>query len=293
MSHPSEAQLLAFVDRELEDARRREVEAHVRSCDLCRHALRDVEQAMAGMAVELALIDTEEPARWQPVVTVQRTDRRAGRGVARERSTSFAATPVPADASRHAARPLRPMRVAAARTPGLLRWAAVLLVIVGGGAAAMTAPRWFSREAVPAADAIVAAPVAAPSANVATSSAAVSILPVAGEATVVLTAGPGGGDGRVVVELSDRSDVQVTVTTAASEQATPRFTSADGRLAVQLAGRGALVRVAVPAALRAARVTYDGKTVATVADGVVAPDEARSTGVALSASSTLRRTEPR
>lgn len=288
MSHPSEAQLLAFADRELEGSHYREVEAHVRGCDLCRHALRDVEQAMAGLAVELALIDTEAPAGWPAVAAADRTDRRgAAYELPSESSPSFGSATVPSGgrgqgARDRGARALRPVRATpSSRAAFSLRWAAVLLAIVGGGAAAMVAPQWFGRAATRVESAPAAAPVHTSIAETATSSAAVSILPVAGEATVVLTAGAGSGDGRVVVELSDRSDVQVTVSTAASEHATPRFTSAEGRLAVQLTGRGALVRVSIPATLRTARITYDDKTIATVSDGVVAPAEAGESGVAL------------
>lgn len=278
MSHPSEALLLAFADHELEGATHREVEAHVQRCDLCRHALREVEQAMAGLTVELALLDAAAPTAWHaPVASA--TARRGG-------SESLVSTSAGAGSTR--ARGTSVWRTAratpSARRAVPLRWAAALMLMAGGAAAAMSAPRWFaSAPPAPAAEADRAAPVTPPAANVAVSSAAVSILPVGGEATVVLTSAAGAGDGRVIVELSDRSDVQVTVTTATSEQATPRFTSAEGRLGVQLTGNGALVRVAIPANLRAARITHDGATVVTIADGVVAPAEARGEGIRLPA----------
>ena len=280
MSHPSEALLLAFADHELEGDRRRQVEAHVQVCGLCRHALRDVEQAMAGLTVELALLDTAEPAEWQSLVAPPRTGR-AG-------STSLDALPVTGATRPRATRALAPARAARpSQTQVSWRWAAAMLLVIGGGAAAMTAPRWRQIVVTPAE---AAAPVsgtpaarAVALADVAMSSAAVSILPVGGEATVVLTSTAGGGDGRVLVELSDRSDVQVTVSIATSEHATPRFTSAEGRLAVQLTGHGSVVRVAIPATLRAARITYDGAPVVTVTDGAVAPSAARSSGILLAA----------
>lgn len=276
MSHPSEALLLAFADHELEGAQLREVEAHVQRCDLCRHALREVEQAMAGLTVELALLDASAPTEWHGP-TANAPSRPRGR-------ESLVSGSRDADAAR-ARQPLvwRPARTTPApRRVAPLRWAAVLMLVAGGAAAAMSAPRWFasSPSASPAAAerATVVTPTAA---SAAVSSAAVSILPAGGTATVVLTTGPDASDARVIVELSDRSDVQVTVTTATSERATPRFTSADGRLAVQLTGKGAVVRVAIPANLRAARITHDGATVVTVADGVVAPAEARVEGIRL------------
>lgn len=276
MSHPSEALLLAFADHELEGAQRREVEAHVQRCDLCRHALREVEQAMAGLTVELALLDASAPGEWHASPAIA-----PARRVGRESSPARVGA-----GERMRAQPAsvwRPERTTpTARRVAPLRWAAALVLVVGGGAAAMSAPTWFaSASPAPAVVAELAATATPPAASSVVSSAAVSILPAGGAATVVLTSGPGASDARVIVELSDRSDVQVTVTTATSEHATPRFTSAEGRLAVQLTGRGALVRVAIPANLRAARITHDGATVVTVADGVVAPAAARVDGIRL------------
>ena len=291
MSHPSEALLLAFADHELEGDRRREVEAHVQVCGLCRHALHDVEQAMAGLTVELALLDTAEPAEWQSLVAPARAGRTS--------SPSLGRSPLFGAASRTSAtRALAPAHAArSSRAHVSWRWAAALVLVVGGGAAAMGAPLWRRAAVIPAEQVgpEAGAPVAravAPAAD-AMSSAAVSILPVRGEATVVLTSTAGGGDGRVLVELSDRSDVQVTVSTAISEHATPRFTSAEGRLAVQLTGHGSLVRVAIPATLRAARITYDGAPVVTVTDGAVAPSAARSSGIVLAARGETDGAEPR
>ncbi len=278
MSHPSEALLLAFADHELEGAQRREVEAHVQRCDLCRHALREVEQAMAGLTVELALLDASAPGEWQAPAAIAPARRGGG-----ESSPSRVGAGERMRA--HPASVWRPVRTTpAARRVAPLRWAAALVLVVGGGAAAMSAPTWFaSASPAPAVVTERTATAAPPAASTAVSSAAVSILPAGGAATVVLTSAPGASDGRVIVEVSDRSDVQVTVTTATSEHATPRFTSAEGRLAVQLTGKGALVRVAIPATLRAARITHDGATVVSVADGVVAPAEARVEGIRLAA----------
>ncbi len=279
MSHPSEALLLAFADDELDDERRREVDGHVRVCGLCRHALRDLEQAMSGLTVELALLDTAEPAGWQSLIVPR--EARLGRSASVEELPAATAAPrrtaSRTSATAHAGRPTR--------TFVPLRWAAALLLVVGGGAAAMAVPRWRGAAAhlvsptasVPEVRAVASTAVA----DVAMSSAAVSILPSGGEATVALTSTAGGGDGRVLVEVSDRSDVQVTVSTATSERMTPRFTSADGRLGVQLAGHGSLVRVALPATLRSARITHDGATIVTISGDAITPTAARTSGVIL------------
>jgi hypothetical protein len=286
MSHPSEELLLAFADGELEGDRRREVEVHVKVCGLCRHALRDLEQAMSGMKVELALLDAAEPAEWGTHALPRAT--RPGRsGSLGSRASALSAN-----------RRVHGSPRAGVATGRSMRWATVLVLLIGGGAAAMVAPRWQRNQAPVPASAFAATRAAAaprtpvvPVAEIAQSSAAVSILPVGGEATVALTSVAGTADARVFVEVSDRSDVQVTVSTATSEHATPRFTSAEGRLAVQLTGRGAEVHVALPATLRRARITHDGATVISVSGGAVVPAIARTSGVLLEATERGASTE--
>ncbi len=290
MSHPSEELLLAFADGELAADARREVEVHVQTCGLCRHALRDLEQAMSELKVDLALLDAAELAEWGTHAPPRTT---------RPRSNGSLASRTPASALSANRSALEGARTGVA-TGRAMRWAAVLVLVIGGGAAAMVAPRWPRAEAPAPTPGFTQSqarveprtPVI-PAADVAQSSAAVSILPLSGEATVALTSVVGTADARVFVEVSDRSDVQVTVSTATSEHAIPRFTSAEGRLAVQLTGRGAVVRVALPATLRAARITHDGATVVTVKEGAVVPAIARTSGVLLEAAERGASAEPR
>jgi hypothetical protein len=284
MSHPSEGELLALADGALDDAGRRRVQVHVQGCAGCRQALRELEQAMRSVTVELALVDAGEPAAWRsgdatPVALPRDDAPRTRDGAPRRWEPSRAAGPF----SRR-------------RSPSATRWAALLLVLVASGATAMIAPRWSAWRTPAAATEASAASAAAPASVpvlAATTAAAVSILPDGGRVMVALSAGaqatgdqtprglPAAGDGRVRVRLSDRLDAQVTVTTTAGAATAPRFASADGRLDVQLPARATEVLVELPATLRSARITYDGRTIVTVSAGEVQPAQATAGGVVL------------
>lgn len=264
MPHPSEAALIAFADDELDAGVRGEVASHVEGCGLCRHALRDLRDAMGALAVETALVDAAEPSSWRTGPAVRpRPDAR------------------PLSLVGEVPRPPAPSR----RAMLVMRWAATLAIFVAGGAAAMTAPQWMHllRGTEPSASASVATAPAtvAPTTLRATASAAVSVLPVEGEATVSLLGNASAADARVIVRASDRRDVQVTVTTPTSTERVPRFLTGDGRLEVQLAGAGSVVEVDFPSSLRDARVTHDGRAVVTVRRGAVLPAQAATTGISL------------
>ncbi|MCC6930456.1 MAG: hypothetical protein IT359_15830 [Gemmatimonadaceae bacterium] len=291
MPHPSEALLIAFADETLDAEGHRETAAHMATCAVCRHALRDLREAMAALKVEVALVDTREPDAW-----------RAG-GRWRESSIASDATRVRPLAGN--ARTKLSDRGAASRgwwgsASVAMRRAAAVLLVVGGGAAAMTAPRWrhlLSRNdsATPvtasASTAAIDVPVAP--APLSAPAAAVSVLPVDGEALVSLlempapaaTANePSQSPARMVVRVSDRRDVQVTVTSTprgAGSERVPRFLTGDGKLEVQLAGAGAVVEVEFPSTLRSARVTHDGRTVVSVRGTTVVPGEAAAAGILL------------
>jgi len=291
MSHPSEGELLALVDGALDEAPRRQVHMHVQGCAACRQALHELEQALRGVVVELALVDAGEPAAWRagdstPVPRPRDHAPRA-RDLAPRRWEPSRAT-VPGRSS-----------FAMGRSPSATRWAALLLVLAASGATAMVVPRWAAWRApagvaagAPGSSAAAPASVPVPAA---TSAAAVSILPADDRVLVALTSGgqrsgdaaDGAvmGDRRVRVRLSDRLDVQVTVTTVAAPSATsppvPRFGSADGRLDVQLPAHAIEVLVELPAELRSARITLDGRTIVTVQGGVVRPTGATDRGVVL------------
>ncbi len=317
MPHPSEAMLLAFADDQLAPAERDQVSAHVHGCGVCRHAVRDVRDAMAAVRVEAAIIDAAEPASWREVA--RPPVRPARPSAARQWSAPGTAT-----AARGAQRSARPGEgrgrdrrsgggdhgmgddaPASGRTswpgawPGAwprtaaLRWAAILLVFVAGGATAMLAPRWRALLGVApeggdrttaAARASGSAPAAAPLRT----AAAVSVLPRDGSATVVLQPGvmpadPSTPPALLVVKVGERADVQVTVTSPLSSAEAPRFRTADGRLDVALAGRESRVEVEVPASLGEAHIVFGTRTLVTVRAGVVAPQQAASTGVPLGA----------
>lgn len=315
MPHPSEALLLAFADDELGPAEAAQVSAHVQGCGVCRHALRDVRDAMAAVRVETAILDAAEPASWRDVA------RPPVRPARPSPPRQHAAAPEPSSAvALGAAADGRPVRetgrlgravgggagIADARGAShrgewgarrpfghvALRWAAILLVFVAGGATAMLAPRWRalvggSADGEPRATSVAPAPAAAPSEALRTA-AAVSVLPRDGRATVVLQPGRSGRDvpaspAVLVVTISDRADVQVTVASPLASAGAPRFRTADGRLDVALAGDESRVEVEVPAALAEGHIVHGTRTVVTVRGGLVVPRQASTTGVPLGA----------
>lgn len=306
MRHPSEGELLALIDGALDAEATGRLRAHLAGCDGCRQGVRALEQAMQGVAVELALLDAGEPAQWREVAAAPRPSfaheavRATGDGAPSRRPTPRWNSPrqgTQAPESR-----TRPAHAGArwVRTPA--RWAAAVLLLAASGAAAMVVPRWAGwRTDAPVREGAGIAPsTEAPApAAAATSAAAVSILPEQGRALIALATGPAGGAptlagatavdnldaagvGRVRVQVSDRLDVQVTVTTPlAPAHAAPRFASAEGRLDVQLPARDAGVLVELPATLRSARVTLDGRAIVVVEGGAVQPAQATGAGVLL------------
>ncbi len=137
MSHPSEAELIAFADGELNRDRRRMMDVHLSGCGLCRHALRDLEGAMVGLTVELALIDAAEPSAWR--MPASASDQRPasprspqGRTTtstqARRRPLSLHATPS-SDPRRGERAPAGLPRIQVVT----MRWAAALVLVVAGG----------------------------------------------------------------------------------------------------------------------------------------------------------------
>jgi len=263
MRHPDEGVWLAFADHELDVPARQAAEAHLVTCVACQRTVRELREAMHGVAVECAMRDAREPEAWHATApTPRRVPRPVRLHLPREREGS------------------------AAPARRVMRWAAILLVAVSGGAAALVAPRWRSlvggdtaRHPTTAADASGSAPASAATAR--TVAAAVSIAPAGGSATIAVTLVS--GRGRVVVRPGARADVQVTVTTVAGGDVVPRFVSGDGTLDVQLAGGTgeAQIEVEVPTLLRTLRVVQGGVVVASIRDGVVSPAAVASTGVLL------------
>jgi hypothetical protein len=100
--------------------------------------------------------------------------------------------------------------------------------------------------------------------------ASVSVLPRDGAAQVLL-AGAGEGS-RLVLVTGQGAVVAVTVTGLTK----PSFTALDGRVAADFAGARVLVRVSVPAELRAATITLEGHVVATIREGHTWPLAAAS-----------------
>lgn len=314
MPHPSEVMLLAFADDELGPADRAQVSAHVQGCGVCRHALRDVRDAMAAVRVEAAIIDASEPASWRDAA--EPPVRPARPPSAGPWPLTSVGDVLPADRSArtahsHAAKGVArrgPSRAKVASGDGAasglaawwgaraprataLRWAAILLVFAAGGATAMLAPRWRALLGLQAPEGTLpSATSPAPDAGTAPAAmrtaAAVSVLPRDGSATVVLQPGPSDPSAAspavLVVTVSERADVQVTVSMPLAADAAPRFRTADGRLDVALAGNESRVEVEVPSTLGEAHIVFGTRTLVTVRGGVVTPQLASTTGVPLS-----------
>jgi len=288
MPHPNEAMLIAYADDELETFARREVHVHLEGCGLCRHALRDLRDAMEALRVETALVDSGEPVAWRSGPVWR--PRPASRHAPRESPVPGLAPTVDNERKVHPLTPAlaRPLMRPLVRRIAPLRWAATLMLVVGGAAAAMTAPQWRrvlgDVRAGNSPPPSVVTPEASTMPTVARATrAAVSVVPSGDKAIVALSGGEGASDRRVIVRTSDRVDVQVTVTSAANAEEMPHFVSGEGRLDVQLAVTSSMIVVEVPATLHVAQVTFDGRAVVSVRRGVISPARAAAEGVSLAA----------
>jgi hypothetical protein len=255
IDHPSDADLVAYMDEELSPEQREDMRYHIASCLSCRKSV----EVLATWSVQVGHaaheMDRDEPSRWRAPATLP---------IAGPRLTVSSST---------------------RRLPRqTIRWAATILLVAGGVAsAAIIGPivRNALSERRPAPETTIRVTSSADSA-VPVTVGSIALTPVSGEFTVDLAeAGPGS---RVVVQLTDRSEVGVRVSSDSSQTSSPRFRTGDGRVLVQLAQRVVNVNVDFPRGIRDGRVVSGGRVLARVADARVEPDSATTRGIEITTS---------
>lgn len=249
--HMSEGDLLAYLDGELQDGRRDEVALHLASCVDCRAEFEELRSASEEFSSALAVLDSAAPPLDD--VTVARLAQM-------RRATAWRGSPV---------------GVVTRRAPGALLRAAVVVLLLGGAALAAIPGSpvrdWVSRGrlSVPPEDHPVTPEVAAAEAESSGEEQAppvigVSVLPVGGEAMVVVREATGAT--RLRVRLVDSAQLSVQWE---GELPDPHFRTAPGRIEVVAAGAGKLL-VELPRATRATVVVGD-RTYAVVEGGELRP----------------------
>jgi anti-sigma factor RsiW len=240
MTHPGMESLLAHIDGELSRAEGNAVSDHLTRCTACTTAVVELRATSGAFAGALAALDASEPASWSAL-----------------HDTPHGAPDV-AEEVVVDVHPLRPRRAAPrASRVALRRAAAILLLTAAAGSAAVMGGRIIlsQRAAVPEPRGSTPEPATV---------AAVSVRPVGGRVSITLDGAHTGS--RVFVSFTATADVTVAVQGTA-----PHVTASDGRVAVQLAGATAEVRVTLPQRLRHADITADGALLITVRDGRASP----------------------
>lgn len=239
MNHLSEGELLAYLDGALGPDRHSAAELHLADCPECRSGFEELRAAAAEFSGAVALLDVEAPAL--TVMVPQRSGRRHSSA-----------------------------RVVAGARRALLR-AAVVVFLVGGvalGALPGSPVRaWVTQNLRPS-------PVASaeardevglgPTEEVAEPIYGVSVLPVGGEARVVIS----DLEGEVLIRVRLVNGVQLSVQWTGSKR-DPHFRTAPGRIEVVGGTSGSLV-VEAP---RTARTTIEvgEEPYAVVEGGVLRP----------------------
>jgi hypothetical protein len=259
---------MAHLDGELEPEQMREIDLHLASCAACREAADELAQLSTGLSEMVLQVDATAPAVWRsappacPRLTVVRGAERSANG---QRRT-----------------PARAGRAPRAPVPRSWKWAAAALVMVTGAASAamVGSPLLRGLRTAPAERANVAATVTPPTLHPA---GAIAVRPE--HNAMVVTIAEAGAGSRLVVRVTDREDVLVSVSADSTHTGPARFRTGDERVEVRLARAAAVVTVDFPRALRSGRVLADGRVLASVSDGHVDPIEAVTTeGIAVSRS---------
>jgi anti-sigma factor RsiW len=242
MEHLTEAELQAWVDREIDSEERARVSRHLEGCDVCRRAAGELRGA--GERFSAAMLRYDD-------------DLAAEAGGPRR----LLVAPV-----RRRARPGHSMSVP--------RWAgraAALVLLFGAAAAAAMVPGsplralLFDRPA----DVVAPGPLPAdvrPVSSAVVNGASITVRPPDGRLTVRIT--DFAPETRIVVALVDRA---VAVANLPDGAQNARFVVASGTLEVIGAGvpageLGGVVRVALPRSLQTGVVELDGTVVARVSD---------------------------
>lgn len=227
MDHAGEGRLLAYLDGELTTADEAVVRGHLLTCAACSEELGALKEASARLTASLRLLDAAAPEATSPAAVLARA---------------------------------RSERVTAVRRT-LLRAAGIVLVLAGGGAAALPGSpvRDWVRAAWDRGVALIGG-TAEPAAEPATAGSA--------EAPVGIDAAPVGGRIEVaLLDLAPGTEVRVRLVDSrvawveASELADGRpvrFARGPGRVEVSGGGTGVL-RVDVPRDVPVASIEVDGR----------------------------------
>jgi anti-sigma factor RsiW len=224
MEHAGDGQLLALMDGQLSAAEEAAVRSHLRSCPACAQELDALREASALLSASLRVLDAAAPA---PKPVVRLVVRAGGARVAAVRRT-------------------------------LLRAAGIVLVLAGGGAAALPGSpvREWARAAWERGKALFGG--AEPAATVQTPAAAASIgidaAPVAGRIRVSLVAMRAGT--QVRVRLVDRPVAWIEAEQIVG--AAPQFVRGSGRVEV-VGGVVRRLRIDLPRDVARAEVEVDGR----------------------------------
>jgi hypothetical protein len=233
MEHAGDGQLLALMDGQLSAAEEAAVRSHLRSCPTCAGELDALREASALLSASLWLLDATAPA----------------------------ATPVAPLAGRTGG-----ARVAAVRRT-LLRAAGIVLVLAGGGAAALPGSpvREWARAAWDRGKALFggAEPAATAEVPAPATSVGIDAAPVDGRIRVSLVGMPPGTEVRV--RLVDRPAAWIEAEGLAGPA--PQFVRGSGRIEV-VGGAARGLQIDLPRDAARAEVEVDGR-VRVLKDGEV------------------------
>ena len=256
MEHPSEIQLLAFLDQELPLDERESVEEHVRSCQECTHGLREWTEAARTLSRAVSRLDVPPPVLTAaeledrlvakalgeldepgPAVTSDEVRRRAGRAGIEQRET---ATVTPLRSERSSRRPL-------------LAAALIIIFVAGAGAAIPGSPirEWVLRS-IDTITGTASEPSAVPSPADGVGPSAISVQPRDGVVRITIT--EPAPETLIRLRLLDGGPTSVF-----SEDG--RYRTAPGEIEVLDAGPGDVI-VLLPRSTPLARVELNGHLVA-------------------------------
>lgn len=265
MTHPGMDTLIAHADGELGVDEERDIARHAAGCAACNASLAELRGTTSLFAGALHVLDGAAPADWRPSsVDAALKEQRIERPLPHRSEAGTTARTIPLQ------------RRAVVRTaPRTLRWAAAIALV----SAAAVSAAIIAERVGPRADPPVGV---APPASLDPAIATIVATPQGGVLHVALS---GAGEGsRLHVTLADAAQSSVAVEGGDS----PRFTAAAGNVAVDLRGSTAVVRVTVPAALRALTVTVDGAPLVISRAGVLTPTAAGTSGIPLDPAAGLR-----